>query len=67
MASGVFGLKKVYKKQVQNVTDNNFESWPEKDIELNYGYFAGVLLHHLQLLFVVLKDLIFQIRGRLGL
>ena len=41
MASGVFGLKKVYKKQVQNVTDNNFESWPEKDIELNYGYFAG--------------------------
>ena len=38
MASGVFGLRKVYKKQVQNVTDNNFASWPESAI---YGYYAG--------------------------
>jgi hypothetical protein len=35
MASGVFGLRKVYKKQVQNVTDDNFVSWPES---ANYGY-----------------------------
>ena len=38
MASGVFGLRKVYKKQVENVTNNNFASWPESGI---YGYFAG--------------------------
>ena len=38
MASGVFGLRKVYKKQVQNVTDNNFASWPEG---ATYGYFGG--------------------------
>jgi len=38
MASGVFGLRKVYKKQVQNVTDNNFASWPEG---ATYGYYAG--------------------------
>lgn len=29
MASGVFGLKKVYKKQVENVTNDNFNSWSE--------------------------------------
>jgi hypothetical protein len=38
MASGVFGLRKVYKKQVENVTNNNFASWPESEI---YGYFGG--------------------------
>jgi hypothetical protein len=38
MASGVFGLRKVYKKQVENVTNNNFASWPEDSI---YGYYAG--------------------------
>ena len=38
MASGVFGLRKVYKKQVQNVTDNNFANWPEG---ATYGYYAG--------------------------
>jgi hypothetical protein len=38
MASGVFGLRKVYKKQVENVDNNNFASWPESGI---YGYFAG--------------------------
>jgi hypothetical protein len=38
MTSGVFGLLKVYKKQVQNVTDNNFESWPES---ATYGYYGG--------------------------
>ena len=38
MASGVFSLRKVYKKQVQNVTDNNFASWPEGS---TYGYYVG--------------------------
>jgi hypothetical protein len=38
MASGVFGLRKVYKKQVENVDNNNFASWPESGI---YGYFFG--------------------------
>jgi len=38
MASGVFGLRKVYKKQVENVTNNNFASWPEG---ATYGYIAG--------------------------
>ena len=38
MASGVFGLRKVYKKQVQNVIDNNFASWPEGATR---GYYGG--------------------------
>ena len=38
MASGVFGLRKVYKKQVENVDNNNFASWPEDSI---YGYYGG--------------------------
>ena len=38
MASGVFGLRKVYKKQVENVDNNNFASWPEG---ATYGYFGG--------------------------
>jgi len=38
MASGVFGLRKVYKKQVENVTNNNFASWPES---ASRGYYAG--------------------------
>ena len=38
MASGVFGLRKVYKKQVQNVTDNNLASWPESN---SFGYLIG--------------------------
>jgi len=38
MASGVFGLRKVYKKQVQNVTDNNLASWPEGATR---GYYGG--------------------------
>jgi hypothetical protein len=29
MASGVFGLKKIYKRQVENVINNNFNSWTE--------------------------------------
>lgn len=29
MASGVFGLKKVYKKQVENVDQDTFTYWPE--------------------------------------
>ena len=38
MASGVFGLKKIYKRQVENVINNNFNSWTE-----NYerGYIMG--------------------------
>jgi len=40
MAQGIFGLDRVYKKQVQNVTNDNFDSWPESAI---YGYFvAGI-------------------------
>ena len=40
MAQGIFGLDRVYKKQVQNVTNDNFESWPES---ATYGYFvAGI-------------------------
>jgi hypothetical protein len=42
MASGVFGLRKVYKKQVENVTNNNFASWPEG---ATYGYFGGGSLY----------------------
>ena len=38
MASGVFGLRKVYKKQVENVDNNNFASWPEG---ATYGYYGG--------------------------
>lgn len=29
MASGVFGLKKVYKRQVENINNGNFVSWTE--------------------------------------
>ena len=38
MAQGIFGLDRVYKKQVQNVKNDNFESWPENAL---YGYFGG--------------------------
>jgi hypothetical protein len=38
MSQGVFSLKKVYKRQFQNVKDNNFTSWPESAI---YGYYGG--------------------------
>ena len=38
MATGVFGLRKVYIKQYQNITDKNTLSWPEY---ANYGYFCG--------------------------
>jgi hypothetical protein len=38
MAQGVFGLKKVYRKQYENVVNKNFSSWPESS---TYGYFAG--------------------------
>ncbi len=38
MARGVFGLNKVYKRQYQNIKDDNFESWPES---ATYGYFGG--------------------------
>ena len=38
MVRGIFGLDKVYKKQVQNVKNDNFESWPES---ATYGYFGG--------------------------
>jgi hypothetical protein len=38
MASGVFGLKKVYKRQYDNVKEGNFANWPESAA---YGYFGG--------------------------
>ena len=38
MARGIFGLDRVYKKQVQNIKDDNFESWPES---ATYGYFGN--------------------------
>ena len=38
MAQGIFGLDRVYKKQVQNVKNDNFDSWPES---ATYGYFGG--------------------------
>ncbi len=38
MATGVFGLNRVYKNQYQNVKSNNFASWPESG---NYGYYAS--------------------------
>ena len=34
----VFGLNSIYERQVQNVDNNNFESWPES---ATHGYFAG--------------------------
>ena len=34
----VFGLNSVYDRQVENVTNNNFVSWPEGG---SYGYIAG--------------------------
>ncbi len=34
----VFGLTSIYDRQVENVANDNFESWPESAI---YGYFAG--------------------------
>jgi hypothetical protein len=33
----VFGLNSIYEKQVENIDNNNFESWPES---ATYGYFA---------------------------
>jgi hypothetical protein len=38
MATGVFGLRQVYKKQYQNIKNNNFASWPES---ATYGYYGG--------------------------
>jgi hypothetical protein len=38
MATGVFSLRKVYIKQYENITNNNFASWPES---ANYGYYGG--------------------------
>jgi hypothetical protein len=38
MASGVFSLRKVYKKQCEDVLNGNFFSWPEGQ---TYGYFGG--------------------------
>jgi hypothetical protein len=40
MPQGVFSLKKVYKRQYQNVKDLNFTGWPEGAIE---GYWGGGL------------------------
>jgi len=34
----VFGLTSIYERQVENIDNNNFESWPESD---TYGYFGG--------------------------
>ena len=34
----VFGLNSIYEKQVENIDNNNFESWPES---ATYGYFGG--------------------------
>ena len=42
MVQGIFGLDRVYKKQVQNVKNDNFESWPES---ATYGYFGGGIDH----------------------
>ena len=41
MATGVFGLRKIYKKQVENVENNNFASWPEIFDGGTIGYFGG--------------------------
>jgi len=38
MAIGVFGLKKIYKRQVDNIINNSFVAWSES---AKYGYFAG--------------------------
>jgi hypothetical protein len=38
MATGVFGLRKVYIKQNENIDNRNFASWPES---ATYGYFGG--------------------------
>ena len=38
MAIGVFGLKQVYKKQLENVEERNFSYWPEGAL---YGYHVG--------------------------
>jgi hypothetical protein len=43
MATGVFGLRKVYIKQNENIDNRNFASWPESAV---YGYFGGGFLHH---------------------
>ena len=34
----VFGLTSIYERQVENVDNDNFESWPES---ATYGYFGG--------------------------
>ena len=34
----VFGLTSIYERQVENIDNNNFESWPES---ATYGYFCG--------------------------
>ena len=34
----VFGLTSIYERQVENIDNNNFESWPES---ATYGYFVG--------------------------
>ena len=36
----VFGLTSIYERQVENIGNNNFESWPES---ATYGYFGGGL------------------------
>ena len=38
MAFGVFSLKKVYKRQIENLDNNNFASWPES---ATTGYYGG--------------------------
>ena len=38
MATGVFGLRKVYIRQNENIDNRNFASWPES---ATYGYFGG--------------------------
>jgi len=38
MATGVFGLRKVYIRQYQNVDNKNFASWPES---ATYGYYGS--------------------------
>ena len=34
----VFGLTAIYERQVENIANDNFESWPES---ATYGYFGG--------------------------
>ena len=38
----VFGLTSIYERQVENIANDNFESWPES---ATYGYFGGGLVH----------------------